>query len=91
MHPKSKERKTSKSKSGSRVGSVGNKRPEMNSISSLSGLYSMRRSRGYLKDARYAVFTTLERSNKVVLSETPLSGRILNEHFGETKDLQHFL
>ena len=84
---KSKERKTSKSKSGSRLNSVGNKRPDMNSLSSLSGLYSMRKSRGYLKDARYCVFKTHERTNKVVLSETPLSGRILNEHLGETKDL----
>lgn len=54
-------------------------------------LYSLRRTKGLVKDARYTVFTTQERSNKVVLCESALSGRLLNEHFGEPRDFTHFL
>ena len=81
-----------KSKSGTRNNSVGLKKPnELFSRHSSPSAFHSNKVGVLSRDAKYSVFTTLERSNKVVLSETPISGRILNEQLGETKDLQHFL
>jgi len=87
VKPKSNERKTSKSKSGggSRNNSIGN-RP-----GSGFGMYTNRKMRGLTQDARYCAFTTQERSNRVVLCDQALSGRLLNEHIADTKELQSFM
>lgn len=80
---KSKERHTSRSGSRNRV---------TKNDSSYNSLYSSSRGSGFNKEARYCAFTTLERScNKVVLSETTMTGRYLNELIAENKDLPHVL
>jgi len=57
-----------------------------------SGVRTPSSGNGFRQDAKYSVFTTThEQSNKVVVSETPISAKILNEQLAEASQMDTFL
>ena len=49
-------------------------------------------SQPFRQDTKYSIFTTAqEQSNKVVVSETPISAKIINDKLAEVSQLNSFL
>ena len=46
---------------------------------------------GLHADAKYSVFSSIDRSNKVIVSENPIAGRVINESLKDARDLDMFL
>ena len=51
----------------------------------------MLQNTGLHSDAKYSVFSSIERSNKVIISENPIAGRIINEQLRDARDIEMFL